>query len=99
VQDRRGGGKQEGRDEAGRGGTSEMSKAFKVTIDDNRSIIGKAFHGGVLFQFANGACVTRLSLSYAAINSMREIAEAVKAAEGNKKAANAKRQATKGGEG
>lgn len=69
-----------------------MSKAFQVTIDDNRSIVGKAYHGGVTFQFRNGACVTRLSLSYAAINSMGQIAEAVKAAEENKKAANAKRR-------
>lgn len=80
------------------GGGNQGMKAFQVTIDDNRSIIGKAFHGGVTFQFRNGACVTRLSLSYAAIKAMGQIAEAVKAAEEDKKAANAKRRAKKGGE-
>ena len=74
-------------------------KAFQIKIDENRDVTGKAHDKrGVMFQFRNGACVTRLSLSYAAIKAMRQIAEAVKEAEENKKAANAKRRTAKGGE-
>lgn len=77
---------------------AKMSKAFKVTIDDNRSIVGKAYRGCVMFKLINGACVTQIALTYAAIKSMGQIAEAVKKAEENKKAANAKQRAAKGGE-
>ncbi len=46
-----------------------------------------------------GACATKCKIDAADIKAaMGEIAAAVKAAEENKKAANAKRQATKGGE-
>jgi hypothetical protein len=73
-------------------------KALQVKLADNRSVAGWA-HGkyAATFQFVNGACVTRISLSYGAIKAMGDIAEALQAVEENKKAEKAKRQAEKAG--
>lgn len=74
--------------------------AFKINIDENRSVMGKSHCGGVLFQFANGAWVTRLALSYEAIAAMVKIAEAVKTVqEHRRETAKARRGAKKGGKG
>ena len=72
--------------------------AFSIKLDENRSVTGKA-HGklAVMFQFRNGACVTRLALSHECMQAMRAIADALQAVEENKRAAKATRQEKKAG--
>ena len=55
-------------------------KAYKVVLDENRTIMGRELRDkdAVLFEIVNGACLTRLALTHEAIEAMLCIAVKIK---------------------